>query len=78
MSNGRSSAGELLHAPTAHARPRGRAAEELSRSEERFFKVFQASPVAIVKVDHHTTTRVSTLRGPIRSPSQPPGTSKMA
>ena len=48
MSNGRSSAGELLHAPSAHARPRGRAAEELSRSEERFFKVFQASPVAII------------------------------
>src|SRR2546429_1419221 len=48
MSNGRSSAGELLHVPSAHARPRGRAADELSRSEERFFKVFQASPVAII------------------------------
>src|SRR5206468_2116075 len=48
MSNGRSSAGELLHAPPAQARPRGHAAEELSRSEERFFKVFQASPVAII------------------------------
>src|SRR2546429_6108385 len=48
MSNGRSSAGELLHVPSAHARPRGRAADELSRSEERFFQVFQASPVAII------------------------------
>ena len=35
-----------------------------------------ASPVAIVKVDHQTTMRVITARGPMRSPSQPPGTSK--
>lgn len=37
-----------------------------------------ASPVAIVKPDHQTTIRVSTARGPMRSPSQPPGTSKIA
>src|SRR6188508_2522589 len=35
-----------------------------------------ASPVAMVKVDHQTTMRVITARGPMRSPSQPPGTSK--
>src|SRR5258705_1218016 len=32
-------------------------------------------PVAAVKKDHQTTTRMSTLRGPILSPSQPPGIS---
>src|SRR6266567_8750793 len=37
-----------------------------------------ASPVAIVNADHHKTIRVSTFRGPIVSPSQPLGTSKMA
>ena len=37
-----------------------------------------ARPVAIVKADHQTTMRVITSRGPIRSPSQPPGTSKIA
>src|SRR5580765_7443772 len=31
---------------------------------------FQAQPVAAVKHDHHRTTRISTLRGPILSPSQ--------
>src|SRR5215831_5219890 len=39
---------------------------------------FQASPVAIVKADHHKTMRVRTLRGPIVSPSQPLGISKIA
>src|SRR5262245_8977152 len=39
---------------------------------------FQAQPVAAVKNDHHTTTRMSTLRGPILSPSQPPGISNSA
>src|ERR1700733_13583922 len=29
---------------------------------------FQAAPVNAVKNDHHTTTRMSTLRAPIRSP----------
>ena len=48
MSNGRSIARDLQHPPATATRPRGRAAEELSRSEERFFKVFQASPVAII------------------------------
>src|SRR6266851_8346809 len=38
-------------------------------------KWFQAPPVAAVKHDHHRTTRRSTLRGPIRSPSQPVGIS---
>src|SRR5262245_24173698 len=36
----------------------------------------QVQPVAAVKNDHQTTTRVSTLRGPSLSPSQPPGISK--
>ena len=35
-------------------------------------------PVAAVKADHHTTTRISTFRGPIQSPIQPPGISKRA
>src|SRR3954469_7014574 len=34
---------------------------------------FHAQPVAAVKNDHQTPTRISTLRGPILSPSQPPG-----
>src|SRR6185436_20583047 len=32
-----------------------------------------AQPVAAVKNDHHSTTRTSTLRAPILSPSQPVG-----
>src|SRR6266853_6088691 len=36
---------------------------------------FHTQPVAAVKNDHHITTRISTLRGPILSPSQPPGIS---
>ena len=36
-----------------------------------------AHPVAAVKIDHQMTMRISTLRGPIRSASQPPGISKM-
>ena len=39
---------------------------------------FQTYPVAAVKTDHMITTRINTLRGPIRSPSQPPGISKSA
>src|SRR5436190_4329581 len=39
---------------------------------------FQTHPVAAVKTDHMITTRISTLRGPIQSPSQPPGISKSA
>src|SRR6266851_2822181 len=39
---------------------------------------FHTQPVAAVKNDHHTTTRVRTRRGPSRSPSQPPGISKSA
>ena len=35
-------------------------------------------PVAAVKKDHHSTTRMRTLRGPIQSPSQPPGISNSA
>ena len=35
-------------------------------------------PVSAVNNDHHSTMRVMTLRGPIRSPSQPLGTSKAA
>ena len=37
-----------------------------------------AQPVAAVKNDHQITIRISTRRGPIRSPSQPPGISKSA
>ena len=37
-----------------------------------------AHPVAAVKQDHHSTMRSSTLRGPIQSPRNPPGTSNMA
>ena len=37
-----------------------------------------AQPVAMVKSDHIITTRMSTLRGPILSPSQPPGISNNA
>ena len=39
---------------------------------------FHAQPVAAVKNDHHSTTRMSTLRGPILSPSQPVGISNSA
>src|SRR5258706_258461 len=39
---------------------------------------FHAQPVAAVKNDHQSTTRISTLRGPILSPSQPPGISNNA
>ncbi len=39
---------------------------------------FQAHPVAAVNSDHQMTIRISTRRGPIRSPSQPPGISKTA
>ena len=39
---------------------------------------FQTYPVAAVKTDHMITTRSKALRGPMRSPSQPPGTSKSA
>src|SRR5438046_2336634 len=39
---------------------------------------FQAYPVAAVKIDHIMTTRSKTLRGPIQSPSQPPGISNSA
>jgi hypothetical protein len=35
-------------------------------------------PVAAVNSDHQITIRISTRRGPIRSPSQPPGISKRA
>ena len=39
---------------------------------------FQTQPVAAVKIDHQITMRISTRRGPIRSPSHPPGISKSA
>ena len=39
---------------------------------------FHAHPVAAVKNDHHSTTRTSTLRAPILSPSQPVGISNSA
>src|SRR5438046_3116645 len=38
----------------------------------------KTQPVAAVKNDHQITTRISTLRGPILSPSQPPGISNSA
>ena len=38
----------------------------------------RTQPVAAVKNDHHTTTRISVLRGPNRSPSQPVGISNRA
>ena len=34
---------------------------------------FHDTTVRAVKVDHHSTTPASALRGPNRSPSQPPG-----
>jgi hypothetical protein len=37
-----------------------------------------AQPVAAVKSDHQSTIRSRTRRGPILSPSQPPGISKSA
>ena len=37
-----------------------------------------AHPVAAVNMDHHSTMRISTLRGPIQSPRYPPGISNMA
>src|SRR5262245_48956762 len=40
--------------------------------------MFQTQPVAAVKIDHQTTIRMSTRRGPSLSPSQPPGTSNSA
>ena len=36
-------------------------------------ETFQAQPVAAVKKDHQRTMRIRTRRGPMRSPSQPPG-----
>src|SRR5262245_61262239 len=39
---------------------------------------FHAHPVNAVNADHMMTTRMSTLRGPILSPSQPPGISNNA
>ena len=38
----------------------------------------QAQPVAAVKNDHQRTIRMRTRRGPILSPSQPPGISNTA
>src|SRR5579872_3917639 len=35
-------------------------------------------PIAAVKNDHHRTMRISTRRGPMRSPSRPPGISNRA
>ena len=46
----------------------------VTRSETKL----HVQPVAAVKNDHQSTTRVSTLRGPSLSPSQPPGISKSA
>src|SRR5436190_9372329 len=34
---------------------------------------FHTHPVAAVENDHRTTTRIKTFRGPILSPSHPPG-----
>src|ERR1043166_2603434 len=39
---------------------------------------FHAQPVAAVNADHMSTTRISTLRGPMKSPSHPPGISNRA
>src|ERR1700686_697939 len=39
---------------------------------------FHTHPVAAVKNDHHSTMRVSTLRGPIRSHNHPLGISSSA
>src|SRR5579872_515418 len=39
---------------------------------------FHIQPMSAVNVDHHRTMRISTRRGPIQSPSQPPGISKSA
>src|SRR5204862_7913180 len=40
--------------------------------------ILKAHPVAAVNADHITTTRMRTFRGPMMSPSQPPGISKSA
>src|SRR6266545_3264380 len=48
--------------------------KRVTKSETRF----HAQPVAAVKNDHQMTTRINTLRGPILSPSQPPGISNNA
>ena len=40
--------------------------------------MFHAQPVAAVKKDHQMTILIRTRRGPILSPSQPPGISKIA
>ena len=56
--------------PASPAPKRNRATIKLRR--------FHAQPVAAVNMDHMMTTRISTLRGPIQSPSQPPGTSNNA
>ena len=42
-------------------------AEQEARDHQRRVK-FQAQPVAAVKKHHHSTMRMSTLRGPMRSP----------
>ncbi len=39
---------------------------------------FHIQPVAAVKNDHQSTMRSRTRRGPIQSPSQPPGISNRA
>ena len=39
---------------------------------------FHTQPVAAVKNDHQMTIRMSTRRGPMRSPSAPPGISNNA
>src|SRR5205823_5250058 len=41
-------------------------------------RTFAAKPVRVVKTDHQITMRVRTLRGPIRSPTDPVGISKAA
>src|SRR6185312_12700856 len=38
----------------------------------------QARPLAVVNADHHSTIRISVLRGPIRSPNHPLGISNAA
>src|SRR4051794_10713799 len=61
---------ELGHAPASPAPKRKRmASSELE---------LKAAAVAMVKLDHQITIRVSTLRGPIRSPHHPVGISKIA
>src|SRR5581483_4503215 len=60
----------LGNAPASPAPKRKRVSHSVLR--------LHIQPVSAVNADHHSTTRIRTLRGPIQSPSQPLGTSNRA